>query len=54
MILLGKHALKACTRKHNIIARSSAEAELCAAALRASELKAVVSLLKDPYYEILR
>ena len=33
--------LKACTRKQKIIARSSAEAELCAAALGASEAKSV-------------
>ena len=41
------NALKAFTRKQKIIARSSAEAELCAAALGASESKGIVSLLRD-------
>ena len=50
MILLGNHALKACTRKQNIIARSSAEAELYAAAMGASEPTGIVSLLKDLGY----
>ena len=35
--LVGRHLLKAYTRKQQIIARSSAEAELCVAALGASE-----------------
>ena len=43
--------MKAYTRKQKIIARSSAEAELYAAALGASELKGIVSLLKDLGYE---
>ena len=47
VVMLGEHALKAYTRKQKIIARSSAEAELYAAALGASELKGIVSLLKD-------
>ena len=37
VILLGNHALKANTRKQKTIAKSSEEAELCAAALGASE-----------------
>ena len=51
VVMLGAHALKAYTRKQKIIARSSAEAELYAAALGASELKGIVSLLKDLGYE---
>ena len=47
VIMLGDHALKACTRKQNIKARSVAEAELYAAALEASESKGIVSLLRD-------
>ena len=38
VVMPGAHALKAYTRKQKIIARSSAEAELYAAALGASEL----------------
>ena len=49
--MLGEHALKAYTRKQKIIARSSAEAELYAAALGASESKGIVSLLRDLGYE---
>ena len=41
--MLGDHALKANTRKQNIIARRSAEAELYATALGASESKGIVS-----------
>ena len=52
VILLGNHTLKAYTRKQNIIAKSSAEAELCAAALGASGLKGIVSLLKDLGYGV--
>ena len=44
-------ALKAYTRKQKIIARISAEAELYAAALGASESKGIVSLLRDLGYE---
>ena len=51
-MLLGSHSLKAYTRKQKIIARCSAEAELCAAELRASESIGVVSLLKDLGYEM--
>ena len=47
VILFGNHALKANTCKQKIIARNSAEAELYAAALGASESKGIVSLLKD-------
>ena len=52
VIMLGDHALKAYTRKEKIIARRSAEAELSAAALGASESKGIVSLLRDLRYEI--
>ena len=52
MALLGNHTLIGYTRKQKIIARSSAEAELCAAALGASESKGTVSLLKDLGYEM--
>ena len=51
------HSDVRCTRlegvheKTEIIARSSAEAELYAAALGASEVKGIVSLLKDLGYE---
>ena len=51
VVMLGEHALKAYTRKQKIIAKSSAEAELYAAALGASELKGIVSLLRDLGYE---
>ena len=51
VVMLGEHTLKAYTRKQKIIARSSAEAELYAAALGASELKAIVSLMRDLGYE---
>ena len=47
VILLGSHTLNAYTRKQNIMARSSVEAELYAAALGASETKGIVSFLKD-------
>ena len=49
--MLGEHAWKAYTRKQKIIARSSAEAELYAAALGASDSKGIVSLLRDLGYE---
>ena len=52
VILLGSHTLNAYTRKQNIIARSSVEAELYAAALGASETKGIVSFLKDLGYEM--
>ena len=52
VILLGDHALKAYTRKQHIIARNSAESELYAAALGASESKGIVSLLKDLGYKM--
>ena len=45
--LVGRHLLKAYTRKQKIIARSSAEAELCAAALGASGAKGVESMMCD-------
>ena len=40
-LMMGRHTLKAYTRKQMVIAKSSAEAELCAAALGASEAKGV-------------
>ena len=46
------HALQAHTRKQKIIARSSAEQELYAAALGTSESKGIVSLLKDVGHEM--
>ena len=52
VILLGSHAQKAYTRKHKIIVRGTAEAELHAAALGASESKGIVSLLKDLGFEV--
>ena len=52
VILLGKNTVKAYTRKQKIIAKSSAEAELHAAALGTSESKGIVSLLKDKGYEL--
>ena len=45
--LVGKHLLQAYTRKQKIIARSSAEAELYAAALGGSEAKDVESMMSD-------
>ena len=52
VIMLGDHALKAYTRKQNIIERSSAEAEVHTAAVGASESKGIASLLKDLGYEM--
>ena len=52
VVLLGNHALKACTRKQKAIAKSSTEAELYAAALGASESRGMVSLMKDQGYEL--
>ena len=51
VVMSGAHALKAYTRKQKIIARSSAEAELYAAALGASELKGIISMMRDLGYE---
>ena len=45
--LVVRHFLKAWTRKQKIIARSSAEAELCAAALGASGAKGAKSMMSD-------
>ena len=50
--MLGVHALKAYARKQKIMARTSADAELYAAALGASESKGIVSLLTDLGYEM--
>ena len=47
VLMLGGHTMKASTRKHNVIAKSSAEAELYAAALGASEAKGVESMMRD-------
>ena len=52
VILLAVPTLKAHTRKQHIVARSSAEGELYAVALEASESKGIVSLLKDLGYEM--
>ena len=52
VMLLGNHTLKAYACKHKIVATSSAEAELHAAALGASESKGIVPLLKDLGYEV--
>ena len=51
VVMLGEHALKAYTREQKVNARSTAEAELYAAALGASESKGIVSLLRDLGYE---
>ena len=45
--LVERHFLKAYTRKQEIIARGSAEAEMCAAALGASGAKGVPSMMRD-------
>ena len=45
--MLGGHTLKAYTRKQKVIAKSSAEEELYAAALGASEAKGVQSMMRD-------
>ena len=50
--MLGKHTLKAYTRKQRVIAKSSAEAELYAAALGASEAKGVQSSMFDLGFEV--
>ena len=52
VIQSGSHTLEACTCKQKIIARSSAEAGLDAAALGASESRGTLSLLKDLGYEM--
>ena len=44
---MGRHTLKAYTRKQKVIAKSSAEAELYAAVLGASEAKGVQSMMCD-------
>ena len=44
---IGEHMLKAYTRKRNIIARSSAEAELHAAAQGPSESKGIAAMMCD-------
>ena len=45
--LVGRHLLKAFSRKQKIITRSSVEAELFAAALGASEAKSVENMMSD-------
>ena len=50
--MLGKHTLKAYTRKQRIIAKSNAEAELYAAAFGASEAKGVQSIMFDLGFEV--
>ena len=47
VLMLGRHTLKAHTRKQKVIAKSSAEAELYAATLGASEAKGVQSMMFD-------
>ena len=47
VLMLGKHTVKAYTSKQRIIAKSSAEAELHAAALGASEAKGVPKVMSD-------
>ena len=47
VLMLGIHTLKAHTRKQKVIAKSSTEAELHAAALGASEAKGVQSVMCD-------
>ena len=46
VLMLGRHTLKAYTRKQKVIAKSSAEADLYAA-LGASEAKGVQSMMCD-------
>ena len=47
VLMLGGHTLMAYTRKQKVIAKSSAEAELYAAFLGASEAKGVQSMMRD-------
>ena len=47
VLMLGRHTLEAYTRKQKVIAKNSAEAELYAAALGASEAKGVQSMMCD-------
>ena len=47
VVMLGAHTLKACMRKQKVIAKSSAESELYAAALGVSEAKGVQSMMRD-------
>ena len=47
VLMLGGHTMKSCTRKQKVIAKNSAEAELNAAALGASEAKGVQSMMRD-------
>ena len=48
-LMLGRHTLKAYTRKLKVIAKRSAEAELYAAVLGASEAKEVQSMMFDGF-----
>ena len=47
ILMLGGHTLKAYTQKRKVIAKSSAEAELYAGALGASEAKGVQIMMRD-------
>ena len=47
IVMVGRYMLKGHTRKQQLIARSSIEAELYAAVLGASDAKGMVSLLRD-------
>ena len=47
VMMLGRHALKTYTRKQKVIVKSSAKAELYAAAFGASEAKGVQSMMCD-------
>ena len=51
-VMVDRHTLNAYTRKQNVIAKSSAEAELCAAALGASEAKGVQSMMCDLVFAV--
>ena len=50
--LVGRHFLEAYTKKQKVFARSSAEAELYAAALGASEAKGVQSVMCDLGFKV--
>ena len=52
VLMQGKHTLKVYTRKQRIIAKNSAEAQLCAAALGASEAKGDQSMMFDLGFEV--
>ena len=52
VLMLGGHTMKTYTRKHKVIAKSSVEAEMYAAAWGASEAKGVQCMMFDLGFEV--